>query len=347
MFTRILLSGAMVVLTMTVTAESSVADDAVLDAFVGACRKDKNINEEQRKQVLDLIQRERRDDRGRSSAITTALQMLHADYQTALVALANEQFDVAIVKLGELTKSENRFLADDAKYFLAQAHMNQENYEEAIPLLDSLTNASDSAMTLHKGDAMFMRGVCQSHLLKRKQAIASLKRFLAENPKAAERLRVGAEHQIAVLEQRTDGSLLDVKDRMEFSGRRLTLEDSGRETRHQQDQIIAMLDALIDEAEDRERPPANQPPGPPEPDKPTPGPAKPDPNGPGRPDDTDNPDDSDEPVLRRKFGDHRSSWDPKRKQEYEKVLSALKAKYPGGRYAKLAEEYRRTLREER
>ncbi len=34
-----------------------------------------------------------------------------------------------------------------------------------------------------------------------------------------------------------------------------------------------------------------------------------------------------------------------RKQDYEKVLSALKAKYPGGRYSKLAEEYRRTLQE--
>jgi len=35
-----------------------------------------------------------------------------------------------------------------------------------------------------------------------------------------------------------------------------------------------------------------------------------------------------------------------RKQDYEKVLSALKAKYPGGRYKKLAEEYRRTLQQE-
>jgi len=50
-------------------------------------------------------------------------------------------------------------------------------------------------------------------------------------------------------------------------------------------------------------------------------------------------------LARRKFSASRSAWAKMRKQDYEKVLSALKAKYPGGRYSKLAEEYRRTLQE--
>lgn len=251
---KILLSSVVAVAaTMLISSGAVAADADVVAAFVAQCEKDKNLDDAKRKQILDLIERDRGEDAHSTSTITGALRVMYPEFQKALIALGDEDFDVAGKQLAELAKSENRFLADDAKYFLARNFMNSERYEEALPLLKGITEASGKALTLHKGEALFMRAVCETGLLDRKSAIASYKRFLKENPHAAERLQVGAEHQIAELELITDGSLLDVQARMEASRRLLGLEKSGDPTQQQQEKIVSLLTALIKEAEQQEK----------------------------------------------------------------------------------------------
>ena len=366
MFARWLLMSLIVASAVATTTAVFAADHDVLDAFVEACESDKNLDDTKRKQVLDLIARDRKEDAHNDSTITGALRVIYPDFQKALSALGDEQFDVAVESLAKLAKSDNRFLADDAKFYLARAHMNAEQYEEALPMLKGITTESNDAMTLHKGEAVFMRAVCETSMLNRKGAIDAFKRFLRENPHAAERLRVGAEHQIAELELITDGSLLDIQARMEASRRLLGLEKSGDNTQQQQEKIVSLLTALIEEAEQKEKKgdgeckdcgkkkgskPGQCPGGGKCPGGSKPGSGSGSGGGTGQPgaggaeggegsgsDATE--------LARRKFSGSRSAWSKMRKQEYEKVLDALKAKYPGGRYSKLAEEYRKALQEE-
>jgi tetratricopeptide (TPR) repeat protein len=365
MATRVLLSSLAIALSLLVVDPARADDGAIIKAFVSACKEDKNLDDAKRKQILSLVERKVGEEADRSSTITGALRVIYPEFQQALVAVGDEEWDVAGKKLGELAKSEGRFLADDAKFYLARVHMNDERYEAALPLLKAITEPANKPMTLHQGEALFMRAVCETGMLDRKQAIASFKRFLEENPQAAERLRVGAEHQLAELELISDGSLLDIQARMEASRRLLGLENSGEETQEQQEKIITLLTALIEEAEEKEqqgkgtcekcgKPKGSKPGQCPGGGK-CPGGSKPGGSGsgggtgkPGRggaEGGEGNSSDATE-LARRTFNGGRSAWDKMRKQDYEKVLSALKAKYPGGRYSKLAEEYRRSLQEE-
>ena len=65
-------------------------------------------------------------------------------------------------------------------------------------------------------------------------------------------MRVGAFRQLEQLKLFQEGTLSDVHLRMDFSRRKLSLEDTGSETHVQQDKIIEILAKLIKEAEERE-----------------------------------------------------------------------------------------------
>jgi hypothetical protein len=89
-------------------------------------------------------------------------------------------------------------------------------------------------------------------LLRHKEATDTLSKFLAMYPEAPERMRIGAFRQLEQLKLFAEGTLSDVSLRMEFSRRKLSLEDTGTETREQQDKIIEILAKLIKDAEERE-----------------------------------------------------------------------------------------------
>lgn len=232
--------------------EADTRADKVLDGFVKQIEQNADLDETQRTAVLELIEKQRTDEYLRIVTISEALATLHPEFQGALEALAEEETQKAIKTLAELAKSKDLYLSAEASYYLARAHMMEERCEDALPLLQRLTgDLADK--TLFAGNSQYLLGTSHAYLLQRKKAIASLKTFLKNNPNASERLRVGAFRQIAQLESVQKGSLDDVQDRMNFSRRKLALEDSGSRTRGEQDNIIAMLDVLIKEAEDKEK----------------------------------------------------------------------------------------------
>lgn len=225
--------------------------DRILDAFVKSLQEDKQLDDAKRQTALGLVTASRVDPDLRTMAITDALAAVNEEYQAALSALAEEDLEKGVASLEKLAKSDNPYMAADAAFFLARAHMMEERAEAAAPLLEKLVGES-AEHTLYAGEALYLLGASQAALLQRDKAIASFDKFLKEFPSAPERMRVGAMRMTEELKTLKEGSLVDVQDRMGFSRRKLNIEDSGNRTRKEQDKIVAMLDVLIKEAEDKE-----------------------------------------------------------------------------------------------
>ena len=232
-------------------ATISVKLDKVLDDFVAAVKADASIPPAQQKIAGEIVTALRTDLEGKSVAITEALRVLHAEYKDALTALGEENLGAAITRLATLRENKNAYLAADASYFLSRAYLLDERFEDALPLLADL-QTKWAGNTTHGGEVLFLQGVAEVAMLRHKEATDTLTKFLALYPDAPERMRVGAFRQLEQLKLYAEGTLSDVSLRMEFSRRKLSLEDTGTETRQQQDKIIEILAALIKKAEECE-----------------------------------------------------------------------------------------------
>ena len=150
-----------------------------------------------------------------------------------------------------MTESENSFLAADASFTLARMLMNNEQFEKAMPLLQKL-GGDMGDFTAHRGAAQYYVGVAQAGLLDNQAAIESFMRFLQFNQDAPERLIVSAWRQVQELQSIKQGQLTDVYQRMDYSRRRLDLQETGEKTQQEQDKIVQILGKLIKEAEKKE-----------------------------------------------------------------------------------------------
>jgi tetratricopeptide (TPR) repeat protein len=225
--------------------------DEVLDAFSAAVAKDETSTADQRRIVLALVTELRNSPEDKAVAITESLRVLSSDYKEALASLGEDNLGAAIVTLTKLRESDNPFLAAEASYYLARAHLLDERFEDALPLLSDL-QGKWSNKTVLGAEVLFLQGVAEVALLRHQEAMDTLGKFLTLYPEAPERMRVGAFRQLEQLKLFQEGTLSDVHLRMEFSRRKLSLEDTGTETREQQDKIIDILAKLIKEAEERE-----------------------------------------------------------------------------------------------
>lgn len=227
------------------------ADDharKVYDNFAKQTREDANIDEATKSKVETKL-KESIDDP--QYAITEALVAMFPDYAGAIESSDANQVDEAIKTLEPMTQSKNRFLAADSSFVLARMLMNNERFEQAMPLLEQL-NGDLGEFSAHRGTSQYYLGVAQSGLLDNKAAIETFIRFLQANPDAPERLVVSAWQQVQELQSIKDGQLDDVHQRMDYSRRRLALQETDEETQEQQDKIVAMLGKLIKEAEKSE-----------------------------------------------------------------------------------------------
>lgn len=225
--------------------------DKVLAGFMQTTLKDKSLSAKQRADVLGKIaQAEKLGDP--DIAITESLMAISPEFAKALALLGDEKADEAIVVLKKLSHAKNEYLAANAQFFLARTYVAEELFEEALPYFTALAGPAKSDKTLHAGEALFYKGVCQNNLINRSDALVSFTTFLRQNNNASERLLVGAEHMIDELRLIEDGSLWDVQTRMDFSRRHLDLKWTDDPTQTQQTTIVTMLDKLIEEAERKE-----------------------------------------------------------------------------------------------
>lgn len=228
------------------------AQDEVLAAYMQAMLQDQSLTAEQRTAVLKELTAAEKDGAA-EHAITHALIAVHPEFGKALSDLADEKLDAAMPALKEMSQSKDAYLAAHAEYYLARAYFQLERFEDALPLLHKLAGPDKANLTMHAGEALFYKGICHNFLIERVEAMQSLATFLEQNGKAPERLLVGARHLLDELALLDEGSLWDVEQRMDFSRRHLDLEWSGDPTQKQQQTIIAMIDKLIEEAEEKEK----------------------------------------------------------------------------------------------
>jgi tetratricopeptide (TPR) repeat protein len=236
---------------LAVSQVSAVTGGKVLEGFVETVKSDKELPAETVQKVEQMVDTLRSEPEGPSIAVTEALCELYPDYRTALTALAEENVPSAVELLSKFQKHSNGYLKADAGYFLARAYLLDEQFEHSLPLLESILD-EQSDKSARQGESLFLKGIAETQLLKHQEAVASLERFLKEHADAPERMRVGAFRQLEQLKMFQEGTLSDVHLRMEYSRRRLSLEDPGKDTRDQQEKIVEILAKLIKEAEERE-----------------------------------------------------------------------------------------------
>lgn len=235
-----------------VTAANTAQDEresAVVERFLADLDSQGDFTADQKSEVQTIVERLRAESP--QDAITESLVKLYPDYAAAVAASDDDDAAAAIERLTTFTQSNNKFLAADASFYLARTLMNNEQFEEAMPLLTGL-NGELGKFTVHQGSSQFFIGVAQAGLLENDAAIQSFMQFLNFNPNAPERLRVSAWRQVQSLQAIKDGQLDDVYQRMDYSRRRLELEATDEATQDQQDKIVDMLTKLIKEEEKKE-----------------------------------------------------------------------------------------------
>jgi tetratricopeptide (TPR) repeat protein len=253
MIRRVVLCSVLAVFAPVLAPGSALAADSsqVLAGFAASVAASSTATDEQKRIVAELARQLSQTPEDRAAAITESLRLLHPDFKAALAALGDDNLGAAIVGLTKLRESADAYLAADSAFYLARAYLLDERFEEALPLLADL-QGKWAGNTASGGEVQFLVGVAQAALLKHTEAIAALEKFIANYPEAPERMRVGAFRQLEQLKLYQEGTLSDVHLRMDYSRRKLALEDTGADTRQQQDKVIDILAKLIKEAEERE-----------------------------------------------------------------------------------------------
>jgi tetratricopeptide (TPR) repeat protein len=331
-------------LSLIVALPALAADRApattTIDAFVTAVKASKDLPAEKVTTAVAAVQELKADPASHSAAITVGLRELYDEYAGALVELADEKVDAALPKLEKLSKSTDQYLATDATFFLARAYMLAEKFEEAMPLLDTVST-KNAAFTVQHADTMFLKGLCQARLLKRKDALATFTAFAKDFPDAPERMQIGAWRMLQQLELVEDGTIIDVQDRMAFSRRKLAIKDSGKGTQDEQKKIVDILAKLIKEAEEKECNCSGSGKGQGQGQGQGQGAGQGQGSTGGQGSGSDNSRKADEFARLRRTGPE-SGWSKLRDREREEVFSALQERYPA-RYQKLIEQYHKSF----
>lgn len=309
----------------------------IVEGFIASLKADANLPKENVESTIEAVQTLASEEDAVAEAISEGLSQLYPEFREGLEALAAEDAQTAVEKLQPLAGHANPYVAAEAKFYLARAAMQREDYESAIPLLKDLTG-EQSAHTVLAPEALFLTGISQARLLQRKEAAETLAKFLEEAPDAPERMRVAAWRQLEYLKTFKEGELSDVADHMDYSRRRLSLADPTEPTRQRQAKIIDMLAVLIKQAEEKECNCSGSGQGEGEGD--SQGKGEGEGQGKGEKGEQGKGQQSPRPdsVRRMVRGGPQSAWGKLRDKEREQVLGAIQGKFPA-RYQKLVEQY--------
>jgi hypothetical protein len=165
---------------------------------------------------------------------------------------------------------------------VARALSNRRAHEEALEILSSIS----PEQTIDPSAYLFHRAVSEHALLKKDDATNSIARLIHDGVDSPDRYKMVA--ALMLLDMQTwKKDLSNVARLMDNSGRRLELDRADDGTKKIQKEVIARLDELIKELENRAKPKPPGPPGPPGTPGPSDGGACPDgtPSGSGSPQD--------------------------------------------------------------
>lgn len=221
------------------------------DSFLASVEASGTLTGDQKQKIQDTFNRLVSDGTSEKEAITQCLTETYPEYKTALAELDTDDAQGGLTRLEALLKSDNRFLAADAAFFLGRAYLLNGQHEQAIEPL-ALLSGEWQEQTLRDVESLYYLGTAQAGLLKNQEAMDTLVRFLQEDTDSPERLRMGAYSQVVKLQKIRQDSLEDAQNRMEYSQRRLELSQPDQDTQTQQDKVVSILSQLIEEAQKKE-----------------------------------------------------------------------------------------------
>ena len=313
--------------------------EEILDEFLSNVQQAETLDDNGKEKIQNMVETLRVDEDIQDTIITEALRAMYPDFNQAVRGLADIDTEGAMRNLMNLTQSEVPYLAADATFFLARGYIQAEEYESALPLL-RMMNSKYRSQTLRQAESLFFQGSAELETLDRAAALKTLRKFRTQRVNPSRRVQAEIERMIVQLETYQEGSLPDVADHMDFSRRKLGIEDPGVQTQEIQDKIVNMLDLLIAQAEQQEQ---QQGQGQGQ------GSGQAQGNQPGqRPGQgaMPIPDPKTNPFNRPDLNAKRSEWDnPRERERRAEALNSLKERFPA-RYQQLIEQYSLDLQEE-
>lgn len=225
---------------LSATSQAGPAD-AFVDDFANAFEKKESIPADVRSAAMDRVKA-----KPTAQAVSSALRTLYPELDNAILEADPAKSIESLIKL---TETGDPFLSAEAHYAIGRRLFADLKHEQALPLFKKVANELASH-SLRAGEATYYLGVCQEKMLLKKDALGTFETMVAFfGDDVSKRLRDDAVTRIAQLQQDVDGSLGDVANHMGFSERKLVLTDTGERTIEVQDHIVAMLDSLIEQAE--------------------------------------------------------------------------------------------------
>lgn len=278
------------------------------------------------------------------SFVPDALAVLYPSYRAALEAFDDERPADVLRLLEPLRDHDDPFLVANARYFHVRALVALGRYEEAEVTLASIDERRENlvAHTPYAPHLWFIRAVCQTRNLRFDEAVGSLESLQRYFSDAPEAVRLGAAQLLLEIRRRERGTLGEVATLMDYVADRLHATDAGQRVHQRQRNIVALLDQLIREREQRERQSSGyQQPGGRKAGSPRQAPRKPRPE-------------SDAPVGAGQVGDLHEApradpgemWGKLPPAERERILQSIRDRFPS-RYKQLVEQYYRALAEQK
>lgn len=279
--------------------------------------------------------------------ITRALATVYPGFREALKLLNNEHPARAADRLKPMLQSDDPYLASNARFFLARARMQQENFERAVELLTQVAEEAPPR-TSYGGESLFRLAICQRRMMQTQEAQKSISRFLRRYPDAPEWQRARAKDLLVELMTYRDGGLQEANELMRYSRRRLKLQKIDDTTQNRQKRIVDILNKIIEQAKKQQSKGSGQSgsqggmasgsgSGPPS------GNAQP--SSPATESGLPGGSSSMGELSRVIRGRKGESWGNMPPKERERALSHIKSNFPE-RYRELVEQYYKSLQEE-
>lgn len=188
--------------------------------------------------------------------LNSALAVCSPDFADALKAMEDERIADAADRFERIAAAgDEPFMAVNAANLAASAMVEMEQFPRALAVLEPIFNRYAPLDRYAPGadHMLFMLGYCYIRELRYDAAKAILTRFLQTYPQAPQRLRVTATQIVTEIDRRIPGKLGDVRDLLAYAHHRIELGETGEPVAQRQQQAVALLDNMIQEAEENEK----------------------------------------------------------------------------------------------
>lgn len=184
----------------------------------------------------------------RFEAVIAAFAAADSESRDVVAAITSINDISTIDTVAFATHLDEPFYLNNLRLLYARMLSSWNRYDEALEVYSEI----DPQHVVDPAGALFHRAVCETALLQKDAALATLDRLLHETEQTPVRYVTLAELMQADLEKLEEKSLDEVARQMDDVRRRLRLGHAGQKVQRVEDQIISTLDELIKKMEQQQ-----------------------------------------------------------------------------------------------